>query len=39
LAFHLLVLLCPAPNFAGGFSVCCAARLLLLLPMEVDTWG
>eukprot|EP00435_Cladocopium_sp_Y103_P039438 s1307_g10.t1 len=34
LAFHLLVLLCPAPNFAGGFSVCCAARLLLLLPME-----
>ncbi|CAK9050962.1 unnamed protein product [Durusdinium trenchii] len=33
-AFHLLVLLAPAPNFAGGFSVCCAARLLLLLPLE-----
>ena len=35
-AFHLLVLLAPAPNFAGGFSVCCAARLLLLLPLEAQ---
>ena len=32
LAFHSLVLLTPAPNYAGGFSVSCACRLLLALP-------
>ena len=32
LAFHALVLLTPAPNYAGGFSVSCACRLLLALP-------
>lgn len=32
LSFHCLVLMAPAPNFAGGFSACCAARLLLALP-------
>ena len=32
LLFHGLVLLTPAPNYAGGFSVSCAARLLLCLP-------
>ena len=31
-AFHALVLLTPAPNYAGGFSVSCACRLLLALP-------
>ncbi len=30
--FHALVLLTPAPNYAGGFSVSCVARLLLALP-------
>eukprot|EP00434_Breviolum_minutum_P031016 symbB.v1.2.027433.t1/scaffold2815.1/size69651/2 len=34
LMFHLLVLMCPAPNFAGGFSTSCAARLMLILPLE-----
>ena len=34
LMFHLLVLMCPAPNFAGGFSTSCAARLMLILPVE-----
>ena len=34
LLFHLLVVLAPAPNFAGGFSVTCASRLILCLPWE-----
>ena len=31
LLFHGLVLLTPAPNYAGGFSVACAHRLLLCM--------
>ena len=39
LMFHLLVLMCPAPNFAGGFSTSCAARLMLILPVEATFNG
>ncbi|CAE7264546.1 unnamed protein product [Symbiodinium natans] len=39
LLFHLLVVLAPAPNFAGGFSVTCASRLLLCLPWEAAACG
>ena len=32
--FHALVLLTPAPNYAGGFSISCVSRLLLCLTVD-----